>query len=168
MNLRTIERDIAGAVIISADGKLLMGQKVPHSGAVYAQGYWVIPGGGVEPGETVLQALHREIFEETGLNSTPYPVSQLPAITGRSVPKPLPTGETVIAKMEFLNFRVDIPLPAADIPIGPSDELPILEWFELADLGKVKLSPPSVELFTKLGFLSEVPVTAPKPPKNKS
>lgn len=32
--------------------------------------YYNIPGGGVEPGETVKQAVVREIFEESGLNVT--------------------------------------------------------------------------------------------------
>ena len=31
--------------------------------------YWLLPGGGVQYGETMAQALEREIFEETGLVS---------------------------------------------------------------------------------------------------
>ncbi|WP_396230887.1 NUDIX hydrolase, partial [Frankia sp. EI5c] len=30
-------------------------------------GYWAIPGGGVEPGESVSQAVVREVIEETGI-----------------------------------------------------------------------------------------------------
>lgn len=163
--MRVIERDIAGAVIVSADNQILMGQKVPHSGRVYAQGYWVIPGGGLEPGETQLEALHREIIEEVNLDISPYLITALPEISGRSARKTLPTGQPVRVQMKFLNFRVDIPLPAAEIPISPSEELPTLRWFELDKLGSYKLTPPSIELFTKLGYLKPNLSQSPEIPK---
>lgn len=32
--------------------------------------YWVLPGGGIEPGETPIEAVHREAFEELGAHIT--------------------------------------------------------------------------------------------------
>lgn len=40
-----------------------------------AKGRWVIPGGAVELGEGVLDALHREIREECGIEISPGPVA---------------------------------------------------------------------------------------------
>jgi 8-oxo-dGTP diphosphatase len=50
--------------VIFADGKVLL---VKRSIRPY-RGYWCLPGGRVEFGETVEEAVHREVKEETGLD----------------------------------------------------------------------------------------------------
>ena len=57
--------EVAAAVMLRADGRqFLLAQRPP--GKVYA-GYWEFPGGKVEPGETLRQALVRELHEELGI-----------------------------------------------------------------------------------------------------
>ena len=55
---------VAAAVIVRADGAVLLAQRPP--GKAYA-GYWEFPGGKLEPGETPEHALVRELHEELGL-----------------------------------------------------------------------------------------------------
>ena len=52
-----------GAVVHDETGRLLLIRRghAPHAGS------WSLPGGRVEPGETVAQAVEREVREETGL-----------------------------------------------------------------------------------------------------
>jgi 8-oxo-dGTP diphosphatase len=57
--------DVAVGVLIKPDGTFLLTSR--PSGKVYA-GYWEFPGGKLEPGETVAQALARELHEELGLD----------------------------------------------------------------------------------------------------
>jgi len=56
--------DVAVAVLIRSDGAALLAQR-PAS-KVYS-GYWEFPGGKIEPGEPVAEALKREIREELGV-----------------------------------------------------------------------------------------------------
>jgi len=55
---------VVAAVLQQPDGRFLLAQR--PQGKVYA-GYWEFPGGKVEPGESPLQALQRELHEELGI-----------------------------------------------------------------------------------------------------
>jgi 8-oxo-dGTP diphosphatase len=61
--------EVAVGVLIRPDGRLLTSRP---PGKVYA-GYWEFPGGKLEPGESVEQALRRELHEELGVTSIPPP-----------------------------------------------------------------------------------------------
>ena len=56
----------AGAVAVEA-GRLLLVQRGP---GLAGAGRWAVPGGRVEPGETVRAAVVRELREEAGLRAT--------------------------------------------------------------------------------------------------
>ena len=56
--------DVAVGVLIDAEGRFLLTSR--PEGKVYA-GYWEFPGGKLEAGETVGQALRRELHEEIGI-----------------------------------------------------------------------------------------------------
>lgn len=56
--------DVAVGVLIDAEGRFLLTSR--PDGKVYA-GYWEFPGGKLEAGETVEQALRRELHEEIGI-----------------------------------------------------------------------------------------------------
>jgi 8-oxo-dGTP diphosphatase len=61
-------RDVAVGVLIDGEGRFLLTSRPP--GKVYA-GYWEFPGGKLEAGETVEQALRRELQEEIGVTIGP-------------------------------------------------------------------------------------------------
>lgn len=67
--------DVAVGVLLRPDGDFLLASR--PAGKVYA-GYWEFPGGKLEPGETVVQALQRELQEELGIligHATPWQVT---------------------------------------------------------------------------------------------
>jgi 8-oxo-dGTP diphosphatase len=57
--------DVAVGVLIDGDGRFLMTSR--PVGKVYAD-HWEFPGGKLESGETVAQALRRELNEELGID----------------------------------------------------------------------------------------------------
>ncbi|MVW72452.1 Nudix family hydrolase [Bordetella sp. 15P40C-2] len=59
--------DVAAGLILRPDGQLLLGQR--PEGKPWS-GWWELPGGKLEPGETVLEALSRELQEEIGIEVT--------------------------------------------------------------------------------------------------
>ena len=57
--------NVAVGVLIAPNGRFLLTSR--PEGKVFA-GYWEFPGGKLEAGETVAQALKRELFEELGIH----------------------------------------------------------------------------------------------------
>jgi 8-oxo-dGTP pyrophosphatase MutT (NUDIX family) len=151
--MRTITRDIAAALLISSDGKVLLGQSDPAAQGAYS-GTWVIPGGGIEAGETPLQAMQREILEETRLDVSAYEAKLIDdTATGKSEKILKDSGERVMVEMNFFDYEVRLPVTAADSGAAPTEELVRLEWFPLKELADVDLSPPTIELLKRQCYL---------------
>ena len=57
--------EVAAGILLDAEGRYLLGQR--PEGKPYA-GYWEVPGGKIEAGESVFAALKREMQEELGID----------------------------------------------------------------------------------------------------
>jgi 8-oxo-dGTP diphosphatase len=62
-----ITKHVVGAVIPDSEGRVLLLHRAADD---YLGGLWELPSGGVDAGETLTEALHREVAEETGLMVT--------------------------------------------------------------------------------------------------
>src|SRR3989338_6868716 len=152
ITMRTIERDIVGAVIVSVDGKILNGKQAV--GKEIYPGCWIIPGGGIEDGETKEQALIREVKEETGIDISECVIELVGDTRTATTHKTLrDSGELVLCNMKLFDFRIKIPQNAAAIKISPSDDLVECIWIDIQELSNFKLAPPSVDLFKQLGYI---------------
>jgi 8-oxo-dGTP pyrophosphatase MutT (NUDIX family) len=99
-------------------------------------------------------ALVREIKEETGLDIDSV---ELIDDTGKGSSEKLleDTKEKVICNMKFNVFKTTLNREAKDVDLKSSDDLIILRWFNPKELKRIKLTPPSRELFQKLKLLEE-------------
>lgn len=74
MNKKTVQ--VAVGVVIRHDGRILLTRRAENS---HQGGLWEFPGGKIENGETVTQALNRELQEEVGIAvSNANPLIQIP------------------------------------------------------------------------------------------
>jgi nucleoside triphosphatase len=150
--MRTIHRTIVSALVMSLDGKLLMGMKDISKGGVYAD-CWHIPGGGIDEDEDETTALKRELLEEVGIDISDQKISLVSDDGRGESEKTLSDGEKVRCEMSFHVYRVDLDRIASEVKIQLSDDLVKTEWVELSKLGSYKLTPPSLKLFSKLGWM---------------
>lgn len=151
--MRTIHRNIVSAVLFSKDGKLLQALRPLNSSGVYP-GCWAIIGGGIDEGEDQRTALNREFLEETGIDISPYPAELIHEDEGETEKTLRNSGERVLCKMKFHTYQVTISDHNADkIPVKLDHEHIQYRWSDLSELKDMKLTPPSVVLFKKLGYL---------------
>lgn len=139
-------------MIFSKDGKLFQAKR-GNNHLVYPE-TWHIPGGGIDEGETHEQALVREMQEEIGLDLSGYPLELIDDKGTGESEKILESGEKVFAKMRFFVYKIQLDKNADEINIvlEPAEYV-TYQWTNIEDIKNLKLTPPSVELFTRLGYL---------------
>lgn len=150
--MRKIEREIASALIISKDNKVLLQKKDLAKGGVYSD-CWHIPGGGMKNSETILETLKREVMEEVGIDISCYKSILLDNTHYGTAEKTLENGERVLAHMHFNDHEVVLDDKNADkIKVKVSDEVIEYRWVPFNKLTKYKLTPPLRKLLIKVGF----------------
>jgi 8-oxo-dGTP pyrophosphatase MutT (NUDIX family) len=149
--MRSVERRIVSAFIVSSDGKVLLGKKDPDQGGVYPNS-WHNPGGGVDVNETDEEALSREVLEETGIDISQ---SEKVRIDDRGVgeaSKTLSTGEKITVRMQFNIYKVVLNKPSTKVELIPRGDLVGLAWFPIDSLEHMRLTPPAIELIARKGI----------------
>ncbi|GAA2282913.1 NUDIX domain-containing protein [Nonomuraea roseoviolacea subsp. roseoviolacea] len=120
-----------GAVITDGQGRLLLVRRGHPPG----EGLWSIPGGRVEPGETDVVALEREVLEETGLRVA---VGPLAGVVDRPGPGGVTyeirdylatvTGGALAAADDAAEARWCSPLDVARLPLTEGLTEALREW----------------------------------------
>ena len=149
--MRTIERDIVGAFIFSADNKVLLGHN--KKGGVY-QNQLVVPGGGIERGEPRLDALKRETLEEIGIDISDATITEISGVSvGESEKTLRETGERVIVKMRFYDFQVQLNSESKGTALRFEDDYAEAEWYTPEELTEAEMGPATKATLQKLNFI---------------
>ena len=128
-----------GALVHDADGRLLLVQRGhdPH------RGRWTLPGGRVEAGESLEQAVVREIREETGLDV------RVGLVVGRVlIPSGSPDDPVTFDVVDFACTQVD---PAAEPVAG--DDAADVRFVDGAALRDLPCTPTLIDTLREWGQL---------------
>lgn len=148
--MRVIYRDIVGAFIFSNDGYILLGK----SNRGTYEGMWLVPGGGIEGGESKEQAIIREVKEETGLDVDEASLEFMDeTLTGESIKILKETEETVLGKYTFYNFVINLNTDHKSILVASMDDFTDAAWHSIESLKDLPLPPPTITTLKKLGYL---------------
>jgi 8-oxo-dGTP diphosphatase len=124
-----------GAVVRDDAGRLLLIRR----GHEPSRGLWSLPGGRVEPGETLEAAVVREVREETGLEV------RVGAPVGSVL---IPAGAVVYDVTDF----ACTPLDAAAVPVA-GDDADDVAWVDAITLDGLACTPRLVETLREWGVL---------------
>ena len=125
--------EIAVGALVLHDGALLMVRR----GTEPAKGLWTVPGGRVEHGEYLADALRREVLEETGIEVEVRDLAGFFEVVGDS--------HFVI--LDFIASPVGTSDPAA------GDDAAEVRWVPLDQIASLECTPRFVEMLTAWGIL---------------
>jgi len=140
----SVSRTIVVAVIQNDRDEYLVCRKPVDRGVF--PGQWAIPGGGIEPGERMEDALRREVREEVGLEI--HAVRPLFFKDGE-YPKLYPDGTRQNVYMIFLLFACR----AASEAVTLGEEFEQFAWVKGTELYKYDLNEQTRDTFQQLGVI---------------
>ena len=141
---RPVARFIVVGVVENQRGEYLL-CRMPEGRGVFP-GEWGLPGGGIEPGETVEEAVRREIREEVGLS---LQLAEPLFFTDGTYVKTFPGGEQRSLYMVFLLFRC----VAEEGEVRLNPEFDASAWVPRDELRRYRLNRATVRTFSRLGLV---------------
>jgi 8-oxo-dGTP diphosphatase len=123
-----------GAVVVDHDRLLLV-----RRGHGPAAGVWSVPGGRVEAGETLAEAVTRELREETGLEGVCGPL--------------IGWVERFFPEDHFVILDFEVTLVGDDQPVAGDDAAEVA-WVELHEVGEMALVEGLAELLHDHGIIA--------------
>jgi nucleoside triphosphatase len=140
----SLRRLIVVGVIFNRAGEVLLSKMPPNRGVF--PGQWGLPGGGVEEGEIIEDALHREIQEELGLE-----IEILTPVLFKdgTYSKLLKDGSRKTIYMVFLIYRCQ----AVHENVILDPEFSDFAWVAPDNLSSFDLNLETLDTFRRMGFL---------------
>lgn len=128
-----------GAVVVDDDRLLLVRRSQPPGA-----GSWAVPGGKVEAGETLAEAVTRELREETGIEGVCGP------LLGWSEILPEQSGQPHLVIIDF-----EVTLFGASEPVAGTDARDA-RWFPLGDVAQQHLAPGLAEFLHEHAIIATI------------
>jgi ADP-ribose pyrophosphatase YjhB (NUDIX family) len=123
-----------GALILRRDSILLVERGRPP-----LKGYWSLPGGALEAGEQLADALRREVLEETGLEVKPLSVVEIFERILRDTE----------GKAEYHYVVIDYLCKVSGGELKPADDATQAAWVKRRDLSAYRITEGTLEVIER-------------------